>query len=357
MCRALEEQGTEVVIACTDHGVAKQQQQQGQVYREVNTMFFPAQWGDSFKYSRPLKQWLNENVATFDVVHIHAVVNHACLAAARACFKERVPYIVRPLGTLSPWGMKQKSLRKTLLWRLAGRQMLSRAAAVHYTATAEKMATEQSLRLNHGCVIPLGVTVENNGNALAGELTDLTPYILVLSRLHPKKGLDVFLDAFLSLVQQSEYAHWRLVLAGEGPEDYVKLLRDKVKGHRSERTVTFTGWLEGEQKTTYLRNAALLSLPSYYENFGLCVMEAMACGVPVLVSRHVNLAEDIQAVQAGWITEVDQYALERTLAEALRSPEERSKRGNSGKQLATRFTWPNVATQLNELYRQVTFTH
>jgi glycosyltransferase involved in cell wall biosynthesis len=357
MCRALEEQGTEVVIACTDHGVAKQEQQRGQVYREVKTVFFPAQWGDSFKYSRPLRRWLNDNVSSFDVVHIHAVFNHACFAAARACVKQRVPYVVRPLGTLSPWGMNQKPLRKTLFWRLAGRQMLSRAAAVHYTAMAEKIATEELLGLNHGCVIPLAVTADSDGTAWGGEVTDFAPYILVLSRLHPKKGLDVFLDAFLSLVQQSEFAHWRLVLAGEGPEDYVKLLRDKVKTRHCEQTVTFTGWLEGEKKNTYLRNAALLSLPSYDENFGLCVLEAMACGVPVLVSRHVNLAEDIQSVQAGWITEVDQYSLEKALAEALRSPEERSRRGNSGKQLARRFTWPNVAAQLNELYAQVTFTH
>ena len=352
MCRALEEQGTEVMIACTDHGVANHRPQQAQCYREVNTMFFPSQWGDSFKYSRPFTRWLKEHVSSFDVVHIHAVFNHACVAAARACFKQRVPYVVRPLGTLSPWGMSQKWLRKSVFWQLAGKQMLGRAAAVHYSAMAEKTATEGSLGLNHGCVIPLGITLESNGIASA-ELTKLGPYILVLSRLHPKKGLDVFIDAFLSLIRNPEFAGWRLLLAGEGPADYVELLRDKVRARQGEQSVTFVGWLEGERKYAYLQNAALLSLPSYYENFGLCVMEAMACGVPVLVSRHVNLAADIKQAEAGWVTEVDRHALEESLAEALRSTEERSKRGLAGKRLASQFTWPNVATQLNHLYLQL----
>src|SRR5262245_11817843 len=108
MCRALLEQGTEVIIASTDHGIVNPAEKT-QLSQGVKTLFFPSQWGNSFKYSRPLTRWLNENVSRFDVVHIHAVFNHACFAAARACVKQNVPYVVRPLGTLSPWGMNQKS--------------------------------------------------------------------------------------------------------------------------------------------------------------------------------------------------------------------------------------------------------
>ncbi len=79
------------------------------------------------------------------------------MAAARVCRKANVPYIVRPLGTLDPWSMKQKPLRKRLFWSLAGKTMMGGAAAVHYTSQAEKDGTEDLLGVNHGRVIPLGI--------------------------------------------------------------------------------------------------------------------------------------------------------------------------------------------------------
>jgi glycosyltransferase involved in cell wall biosynthesis len=144
------------------------------------------------------------------------------------------------------------------------------------------------------------------------------------------------------------------VLAGEGPPDYVKLLQQQVAAHQAEDRVLFPGWLEGETKDAFLRHAALLALPSFHENFGLCVMEALAAGVPVLVSPHVNLAAEIEAARAGWITEVKQFELEATLAEALRGEDERTKRGKAGKLFAKQFSCEAVASRLNELYLSVT---
>src|SRR6185503_6983505 len=106
-----------------------------------------------------------------------------------------------------------------------------------------------------------------------------------------KKGLDVLLDAFLSLVQQPQYERWRLVIAGDGPVDHVVKLKATASA-RSDRII-FTGWLDGDAKDAVLGCASLLVLPSRQENFGLCVMEALSHAVPVLVSRDVNLAEEI----------------------------------------------------------------
>jgi glycosyltransferase involved in cell wall biosynthesis len=330
-------------------------------YKGIRAIFFPVQFGDSFKYSRSLAVWLEANVSAFDVVHIHAVFNHACLAAARACRKHDVPYIVRPLGTLDPWSMKQKSLKKSLFWQLAAKRMMHDAAAVHYTSHAEKEATEQSLGLNHGSVVSLGIDLENTSELLdRASLTDdfsalaTQPYVLVLSRLHPKKGLDILLDAFLTLVKEPEFREWRLVLAGEGPEDHVSLLKGKVQGENAGDIVSFPGWLVGERKNVVLRHAALLALPSYQENFGMCVMEAMACGVPVLVSPHVNLAQEIEAQGAGWIAEVDKDAIKTALAEALGNEDERARRGRSGKILAQNFSWDKLGADLLKLYESIT---
>ncbi|HEU5130544.1 MAG TPA: glycosyltransferase, partial [Pyrinomonadaceae bacterium] len=256
--------------------------------------------------------------------------------------------IIRPLGTLDPWSMTQKSLRKRLFWQLSGKAMLHDAAAVHYTSEVEKLSTEGLLGLNHGRVIALGINA-NTANS-NGQLRH-DPYVLVLSRLHPKKGLDVLIDAFLALVQDGKLPNWRLVIAGDGPSDYVSKL--KAAASVQPNRIEFTGWLDDDKKHAMLSRASLLALPSYQENFGLCVMEALAHSVPVLVSPNVNLATEIVSANAGWVAAIDKDALAAKLTEALTDNEELAKRGRAGKQLSQKYTWENVATSLARLYTEV----
>ena len=118
--------------------------------------------------------------------------------------------------------------------------------------------------------------------------------------------------------------------------------------------ISFAGWLDGERKELMLRGASLLALPSYQENFGLCVMEALARSVPVLISPHVNLANEIDSANAGWIAPVETEALATTLAAALRDGDELAKRGRAGKQLSLRYSWERVADSLAKLYTEIT---
>lgn len=348
MCRALRADGIDVLLATTSHGLTRNLTDSVSDYKGVPARFFPVQAGASFKYSRPLTSWLKSSVKDFDVVHIHAVFNHASVAAAKECRRAGVPYIVRPLGTLDPWSMKQKASRKKIFWSLVGKRMLQGSAAVHYTAEAEKKATEESLGINHGRVIALGVEVKGSEPikkaldyfpVLGGQ-----PYVLFLSRLDPKKNVEGLIDAFRSLKQDA----WCLVIAGDGPRDYVSTLKQKAGG--SEKII-FTGWVEGEQKEALLRDAALFVLPSHQENFGLSVMEAMAHGVPVLVSPHVNLAPEIGTTNAGWVVELAQ--LSNGLAVVLHDEAERARRGKAATGFARQHTWQRTATELAQLYREL----
>jgi len=365
MCRGLRERGLEVLLATTDDDLPASndtgEYKRGIVtdYQELPVIFFPKQLGASFKYSLPFGKWLDQNVSQYDVVHIHAVFNHACISAARACREKKVPYIVRPLGTLDPWGMKQKSLRKKVFWHAFIKKMIYSAAAIHYTAQGEREAVEESLKLNHGFIVPLGVEIKGSDGDAAprnwtGNFPALreNPYVLVLSRLLPTKGLDALLEAFLSLMGDKEFAHWRLVFAGEGPADYVASLKRTVAQQLAADFVVFTGWLANE-KEEVLRNAALLALPSHHENFGLSVLEALAAGVPVLISPQVNLAPDVEASGAGWIANIDKDSLETALAAALSSEAERRRRGEAGRNLALKFMWPVIAGKLCDVYQAV----
>ena len=359
MCRALMARGVEVQIASTDAepfghlGVALESLTS---YQRVPAIFFRRQLSEAFKYSGSMTRWLNRNVARFDLVHIHGVFSHSCIAAARACRRQRIPYLLRPLGNLDPWSLRQKSLRKKLFLNLGGRRMLRHAAAIQYTSQSEKTLSECALNLNHGVVIPLGVDIKTNGFAAANKSASANqsgPYVLFLSRLQPTKGVEALIDAFVAVKREIRFREWKLVIAGDGPADYVDSLRRKISAYDARDFILLPGWLEGDAKAKALREAALLALPSEHENFGLSVVEAMACGLPVLVSPQVALAPEIEAAGAGWIREAEPEALRITLSEILGDEPERQRRAEASGLLAARFDWRNVAQALAGLYESV----
>ena len=357
MCSALRAQGISVDVATTNAGLndaSGLELERSITYKGLPVILFPKQLADSFKYSRPFTNWLNENVKHYDLVHIHSVFNHSCIAAARACRKNGIPYIVRPLGTLDPWSMNQKSFRKRVFWHAGIQRMLESASAIHYTASGEQEAVEDSLNLKNGFVAPLGVDVGESSSS-TGAFGDVEgvggqPFVLVLSRLHPKKELETLIEAFLAAVANG-LDHWRLVIAGDGEPDYVNRLKEVVG---SDSHVLFTGWLQGEKKEDALRNASLVALVSRQENFGLCIAEAMAHGVPVLVSPQVNLAADIEQSGSGWVAPIDKEKLTRVLTEVMSDDDERTARGRAGRELAQRrFTWEVIAQQLAQVYSSI----
>jgi glycosyltransferase involved in cell wall biosynthesis len=355
MGRALCQHGVQVLIATTDaDGSGRLPVQHGVevTWQGVPAIFFTRQWTEAFKYSRPLAVWLNRQVGAFDVVHIHAVFSHACIAAAQAARKASVPYVVRPLGTLDPWSLRQKPIRKRVLWYTHVRRMLDGAAAIHFTTAAEQRLAQQPLGLARGTVIPLGVDDSLFSDAQASaSRQEADPFVLVLGRLHPKKRLESLFEVFLEVTSQPAFRHWRLVVVGDGQAEYVATLRNIVSQLGGDQRVVFAGWLDGADKRSVLQRAALLALPSQQENFGLVVAEALACGTPVLISEHVNLADDVSAAGAGWVVPLERAALRESLGDALADDDERQRRGAAGRALArAQFTWPAVARHLTEMY-------
>jgi len=235
--------------------------------------------------------------------------------------------------------------------------MLRAAAAVHYTTDRERQAVEGSLGLRRGIVIPLGTEEGLLAGTMAGSLRRgnpawaRAPYVLVLSRLHPKKGLELLVEVFLDVVQGGEFPQWRLVVAGDGEPTYVRSLKRLVCERNGEAHVVFTGWLEGEARTAALQGAQLFALPSHQENFGLGVVEALGCEVPVLISDHVAVADEVRAAEAGWVAPRQRSALREAVEEALGDEGERARRGRAGRALVSRrFRWSTIAAELHALY-------
>lgn len=363
MCLALQHAGVDVELCATDadgDGRLAIELDKPSLYRGVHTHFFRRDQSEAFKFSRSMARWLDDNVAHYDLVHIHAVFSHATCAAARACRRHGVPYIVRPLGTLEPWSMQQKRPRKLLAWHLFFHRVLNEAVAVHYTTKQERELTERSLDLTKGIVIPNGIDETLLSAEPTGKFREQhgipshAPIALTLSRLHPKKGIDLLLKAFVDLQAQGHLVAWHLVIAGDGEANYVEELRQIVRGTGSEAAVHWVGWLEGATKLEALAEADLFVLGSFQENFGIGAVEAMACGTPVLLSQQVGLAAEVIAAGAGWVIDLDADGLRAGLAKATSARPALSARGVAARALAReRFTWPRIADELAVAYKEL----
>jgi glycosyltransferase involved in cell wall biosynthesis len=358
MCQALIHHGISPTIVATDAdgagGRLDVPLDQPCTWHGIDAMFFPRQFSEAFKYSRPLAQWLDANAHKFRAVHIHALLSHAPLAAARAAELHHVPYIVRPLGTLDPWSLGQKTGKKRLLLHLRGLRVLQAAAAIQYTSDEERRSVERTLHVSRGVVIPLGVDESHLAQPPASDASRAGDrYVLALSRLHPVKNLVHLIEGFADVIRLSGDTAWRLVIAGYGDESYTRELRRTIDRMHVSSRVTVRGWVEGDQKTELMRRASLFALPSLHENFGVSLVEAMAAGVPAVVSRHVHLAHAIDAAGAGWVVGSSAVSIARGLNAAMLNDDQRAARGVAARILAQRFAWPEVAADLGALYHRV----
>ena len=357
MCRALAERGVDPLIVTTDaDGLDRLAVPIGErtTWQGVPTLFFRRDFSESFKYSRGLAGWVSERIAQFDIVHIHAVLSHACLSAASTSGRARVPYVLRPLGTLAPWSLGQKALKKRIMLALGGRRAILQAAAVHCTSDDEKRDVEQAFPESRGVVIPLGIDQQ----FLDRPITPWTershdPYVLVLSRVHPKKNLEALIRAFVQTSSRDGFQHWRLVIAGSGDPEYVSSLEQLVRDLGAERRINFVGWAEGDSKHELICRASVFAIASFHENFGVSVLEALASGVPAVISRRVELSGAVDAAGAGWIVDTSAESVATGLAVALGDADQRRAKGLAAREFARRFSWNNVAIELVDLYSRI----
>jgi glycosyltransferase involved in cell wall biosynthesis len=322
----------------------------------VRYFYFPRQRPKSWTFSWPLTRWLRRHVGGYDVLHVHGLFSYPTLPACWAARRRSVPYLLRPLGTLDSWGLRQGRWKKALYLRLFERRNLVRAAAVQAVSERERRAV-QHLGLPVAVVtVPLGVDPPA-GMACRSEgigptaSADGIVTVLFLSRLHAKKGIELLLDAVELLPDEPAV---RLVIAGDGEPGYVRNLHERAAEGKAAGRVTFTGFATGHEKRHLFDQADLFVLPSYDENFGLAVAEALSVSLPVVMSEHVALADQIREAGAGLVVPCDARELAQGIATLVKDPGLRHRMGQAGRRLAeTEFAWPEVARRLLTLYEQL----
>lgn len=328
----------------------------------VNVTYFPINGSHYYKYSTAMAAAFKAHVLGYDVVHINSLYQFPSTIAAYYCRKYEVPYILRPHGTLDPYLYRRHWLRKRLYEALIERRNLAAAAAVHFTSAEEMRLAKLSSLDFRGVVVPLGVDIREGAACAEHAAEAMWPQlrgkkvVVFLSRVNFKKGLDILAGAFGQLYRARRDAH--LVIAGPDNDGYAARVRSWLGEEGALEATTFTGMVQDERKEALLKRADVFVLPSYTENFGIAVVEAMAAGLPIVISNRVNIWREIDDARAGLVMNPDPTEVARAMLTLFDNPTIAREMGESGRRLVReRFSWRAAGDQLIALYQKIAGGH
>jgi glycosyltransferase involved in cell wall biosynthesis len=280
----------------------------------------PAKCGN-FGYSSRLDSWLTHNVSRFDAIVVNGIWMYFSAAVRRAALRANVPYFVFTHGALDPWFKHRyplKQIKKQLYWSLFEHKVMRDASAVLFTTAEEQVVSHGAFwpyRCNpkvvgYGIGDPLLSSSQSKDciearQQLKRALPELGDrrFILFLARIHEKKGIDLLLQAIAR--NSDHYQEHAFVIAGAGKDAYVSELVLLATKFGIQKQLIWAGPMYGELKWAAIREAEAFVLPSHQENFGISVAEALACGVPVLITDKVNIWREIVAEGGGLVENDD----------------------------------------------------
>ena len=319
----------------------------------VKVWYFPSTLLRRLYWAPKMFKALQNHIREFDVIHLHSVFLWPTWAAARVARRHKKPYFLSPRGMLVKGLIEQKSrLLKSMWIRLIESRNIRNAQSIHLTSQVEMDELKKfDFRLQDYVVIPNGVETPKylDYQKVSDDVKSLiqSPYILYLGRINWKKGLDRLVDAV------SGIDGCRTLIVGNDEEDYLPKLQNLIEHSGAKEEIEILPrFVSGMDKEALLRNATLFVLPSYSENFGNTVVEAMARRCAVIVTEEVGAAEIVRQSEAGFICSAND--LEQTLKECLNNNEVRKHCANSGEKWARdHLSWHTVAQRMVDKYEEL----
>ena len=328
------------------------------VVRDGVTHVFHNVWtiGGRYGFAPSMVKTLRRTVAHYDLVHIHWLYDFSSIAAARAAMAAGVPFVVQPRGSLDPYLRKKNWLVKRLYLATVGRPLLTRAAAVVFTAEQERRLASYGPRRPEW-IVPVGLDgasfahLPPRGTFRAAFPAIDGPFLFFLGRLSPQKGLDLLLGAFERLLRTR--ADLWLVLAGPNYRGYESHVRHVAREYRVEHRVLFPGLLTHGAKLAAFVDAELFVLSSYAENFGIVITEALACGLPVVISDQVNIHRELAAANVATVVECSVGSVAAGIELALADTGLRRRIATLGPALVhAHYTWDAIVPTLVRKYTE-----
>lgn len=283
----------------------------------------------------------------FDIIQIQSMWDPRYHKVVKIAQKHNIPYIITPRGMLEPWSLSQKKWKKRLAMLLYQKADLMKASCIFTTAEMEAKHVHD-LGIHVPCsVIPNGI--ETEGYPCRTSIDVVKKQVLFLSRIHVKKGIELLVEAWKRL--HPEYKDWKLVIVGNGEADYIASLKTLVEKAGLADSVSIKDPVFGSAKLKLYQSSFLFVLPSYSENFGMVIAEAMSCGVPALTTTNCPW-EILNETKTGWCIDLSVENLEKTLREAFAmEPEMLYEMGQrASKVVFENFNYRNVAARTKVLY-------
>ncbi len=310
---------------------------------------------------RAAREQLTPLIKTCDIVHLHGVWEAILVAAQRSAKQIGKPYVIAPHGMLDPWSLSQGKLKKTLAIKLWFARLWRHAAFIHTLNQDEARLIDQLGLDVPTKIIPNGIFLDSidppqapgQFRAAHPELGN-DPYILFLSRLHYKKGLDYLADIFKRVAETEP--QMRLVVAG--PDEGARSdFEQRIHSANLDKRVHVVGPIYGRQKYQAMVDALCFCLPSRQEGFSMAITEALACGAPAVISETCHFPE-VGSQQAGYVLPLDPRRFAEAILKLHRDPAEREMMGRNGAAMVRqRYTWPRIAEQSVQAYASVLSTN
>lgn len=309
-------------------------------------------------YSSAMARFLAENIARFDLIHVHEIWHHAGYVAYKAARKHRIPFVITPHGELGERHLRHKAWKKRIYMRLILDRILRNSDAIHAITAAERDRIGKLGYHAPVAVAPNGVDPSQFDQAPdPSDLLSKYPslrgrnVILFLGRLNPTKGLDILARSF-SEVSRS-YPDTVLLVAGPDEEDGRRQMESILRYEGVSEKVVFAGMLSGEDKMAALALADLFVLPSYSEGFSIAVLEAMAARLPVVITKACNFPE-VAEHGAGFVVDPSREATTGAIGKLLSDPYLRTSMGERGRKLVSEhYTWQASSAIIADLYRSL----
>lgn len=278
-----------------------------------------------------------------DIVHINGIWSPENWGFQKKAQELGIKVILSPHGMLEPWIIDQNSWKKKLGLFFYQRKAVETAKYLHTTAEMEALNIQYLGFKTPIHIIPNGIDL----NDIKGVKKNYgTKKIIFLSRIHPKKGIELLLEAW----RNSNTEGWLLEIAGNGDENYIANLSQSAQDLKN---VNFVGAKYGQEKWDFLKSGDVMILPTHSENFGIVVAEALAIGVPVITTQGTPW-EDLEIHECGWWISLSVLNLQKMIAKVINTPaNELESMGKKGRRLVTeKYEIRSVASKMNELYKK-----
>lgn len=313
----------------------------------VHVTYFKRLTKDHSHFSPALMQRLWKDARKFDLIHIHAWWNLVSVFSCWIALLRRVPVLVSPRGTLSPYSFTNKnSLSKKLIHHLLGKHLLKRCY-IHVTSEREKTGIETIIH-------PKKIISIANFISLPDHISNVAPTekgylkLLFFSRIERKKGLDILLNA-LSMVT----VPYHLTIAGDGDPEYIDKLKSIAEQNGTSSSLSWIGF-QGTNKFDLIKQHDLMILPSHDENFGNVVIESLSMGTAVLISKYVGLADYVAENNFGWICDLDESDISRFINQINKESDKLSTiRQQAPAKIRNDYSEENLTRKYIDMYNQI----